>query len=331
MILENYTPEVAFEDIEIVASPDYIGEAGELTAISVDALTEMHNLTIALARVEHKCIVESNDALLEVAVPEFLKKAGQAIADFFKRVVAWIGSMLTKLKDVFVKREDWLKRNIGAINGATAEQLTAVGKVKIGKNMLGQDFAGIVSESAKMIEGFVNGAHGLKTAEEKKSFVESIKAKAGQVLAKSAKAVTTAEVHAARIGEDEEVDLDKSKVSALIKVAQDTFRAAAGMGSLVKAAQTGQKFAEQMAAGQNASDDKEVSNARLGAISDAGHAMQTMISALSSIVGAANGKAMPILVKVASAAGKKAKEAAPAADEKKDSVNASTDILAAFM
>jgi hypothetical protein len=74
MILENVNNEH-----DLPASPDYLGEGFELADIQLDAMTEMHNLTIALARVEHKCLVESNQELMEAGIKEFFAKAVETI------------------------------------------------------------------------------------------------------------------------------------------------------------------------------------------------------------------------------------------------------------
>ena len=77
MILDSYMNPTMFNEAataDLVASENYIGDACEFADISMTAMTEMHNLTLAMARVEHKCLMENDQSLMESAIGDFFKK-----------------------------------------------------------------------------------------------------------------------------------------------------------------------------------------------------------------------------------------------------------------
>ena len=331
MILENYTPAFA-EDQDLQASPDFLGEGFEFTDLTVESLSEMHNLTIALARVEHKCLVESDDALLEGAVSEFFKKTVETIKAYWAKFVAWLGSMWTKLKDVFVKREDWLKRNASAISSVGDDKLKDM-KATIGSGVAGSvKYASALQKSIQAAEKITADVKvEIKAPADERPFLEKAReALIGHLTAKDPKATPGARIHSALVGEGKEVDVNKALVGRLLEVAKDTFDAIGKMAGVKMIAAGAVKSAEGIAV--TVGGDKALVNAKFAAIRAVGSEVQTTIAAYASALAAANGQAMPVLVKVAALAGKaeekKPEAAAPAA---KEPVNASTDILAAFM
>ena len=63
MILENYSGSAAAEEFVSGDHEQYmetvVGDPAELQEMTNECVSDIHNLTVALARFEHKCIVES--------------------------------------------------------------------------------------------------------------------------------------------------------------------------------------------------------------------------------------------------------------------------------
>jgi hypothetical protein len=322
MILEN----TAQFDDEIVGelelSENFVGDAGEFGELTNDALSEMHNLTVALARLEHKSLVESNQELLDEGVKEFFAAAAAKIKAWWDTFIQWLGSMWTKLKDALVKRADWLGRNKGVISGVDAAKLAGV-KVKIGKNLLGSDFGGAARASIAEAQKLVAAA-GSVTPQDGKSFKErAMEALKKPLKVRNDKASLAKNIHDSLIGEAEEVELTKAIVGQLLAVAENTFKAVDQMKGAKIVADAAVKTAEGMARVEGG--DQAAVNAKISALRDVGTMVQATIAGYSSAIGAANSMAMPILVKVAGLADKK--DDKPAAEPQ----NASTSLLAAFM
>jgi hypothetical protein len=322
MILEN----TAQFDDEIVGelelSENFVGDAGEFGELTNDALSEMHNLTVALARLEHKSLVESNQELLDEGVKEFFAAAAAKIKAWWDTFIQWLGSMWTKLKDALVKRADWLGRNKGVISGVDAAKLASV-KVKIGKNLLGSDFGGAARASIAEAQKLVAAA-GSVTPQDGKSFKErAMEALKKPLKVRNDKASLAKNIHDSLIGEAEEVELTKAIVGQLLAVAENTFKAVDQMKGAKIVADAAVKTAEGMARVEGG--DQAAVNAKISALRDVGTMVQATIAGYSSAIGAANSMAMPILVKVAGLADKK--DDKPAAEPQ----NASTSLLAAFM
>lgn len=325
MILENYMQtDSIVDDVELQASDEFVGDAGELAELTIGSMTEMHNLTIAMARVEHKCLVENNQEMLEEGVKEFFSSAIETIKKYWQRFIAWLGSMWTKLKDVFVKRQDWLKRNASVITGVSDEQLKDV-KVKIGKEVANSDFSGSAAKSIGEAKAVIAEAQRVQGGADTRGIIEKAKAKLLSALAKrDAKKSTSKNIHDSLIGESEEVALTKSLVAKLVKVAEDTFRAVEQMKGAKIVADAAMKEAEGMARVEGG--DKEAINARLAYLRSIGSEVQTVISSYASAIGTANGQVMPVLVRVAGLAGGKKKDEAPAEAKQENS-----GLLVAFM
>ena len=326
MILENYTQSAV--EGELQASPDFVGDVSELSELTAQSIGEMHNLTIALARVEHKCLVENDQSLLEGAVGEFFKKAAETIKAWWNKFIAFVGSLWTRLKDVFVKREDWLKRNAAAISGVTDEQLKDV-KVKVGANVGSTDFSGVTAKAIAEAKDAVGLASHLSkdAVSDTRGFVEKAKEKMLSMLkGNDGKKSVAAAIHDSLIGESGEVQLSKAGVATFLKVAQDTFKAMDQMKGAKMVADAAIKEAEGMAKANGG--EKEVVNARIAYLREIGPQVQALIAGFSSAISTANGQVMPVLVKVAGLGGKK--------EEKKEETKPEVQkedvgILAAFM
>ena len=324
MILENFTPSAIAEAGELQASDLFVGDAGEFAELTNASISEMHNLTIALARVEHKCLVESNQELMEAGIKEFFAKAVETIKKWWNSFIAWLGSMWTKLKDVFSKREDWLKRNASAISGVSDDKLKGV-KVSIGANIATSDFAGLASKAISEAKDAVGLAQHLSkdAVADSRSFIEKSKEKMlGFLKSRDMKKSVAKNIHDDLIGESSEVELNKGLVSKLLKVANDTFKAADQMKGAKIVADAAIKEAEGLTRAQGG--ERDIVNARVSYLRSIGPEVQALITGFTSAVSAANSQAMPALVKVAGLAGK-------AEEKKPEAKQEGTDVLAAFM
>ena len=329
MILENFAPAAAaiVEEGELQASDLFVGDASEFAELTNASISEMHNLTIALARVEHKCLVESNQELMEAGIKEFFAKAVETIKKWWNSFIAWLGSMWTKLKDVFVKREDWLKRNASVISGVADEKLKGV-KVSIGEKVAETNFAGVAGEAIKSARSAVQVAtHVNKDAvKDTRGAIEKGKeALLGMLKTRDLKKSVAKNIHDEMIGESKEVELSKSLVGKLLKVAQDTFKVVDQMKGAKVVADAAIKEAEGLArAGEG---ERDVVNAQVSYLRSICPDIQAVITGLTSAVSTANSQVMPVLVKVAGLAGKTEEKK----EEKPEVKKEETDVLAQFM
>lgn len=324
MILENFTPAAIAESGELQASDLFVGDASEFAELTNVSISEMHNLTIALARVEHKCLVESNQELMEAGIKEFFAKAVETIKKWWNSFIAWLGSMWTKLKDVFSKREDWLKRNASAISGVSDDKLKGV-KVSIGANIATSDFAGLASKAISEAKDAVGLAQHLSkdAVADSRSFIEKSKEKMlGFLKTRDMKKSVAKNIHDDLIGESSEVELNKGLVSKLLKVANDTFKAADQMKGAKIVADAAIKEAEGLTRAQGG--ERDIVNARVSYLRSIGPEVQALITGFTSAVSAANSQAMPALVKVVGLVGK-------SEEKKPEAKQEGTNVLAAFM
>jgi len=332
MILEHVGAPAAktliVEDIQLEASAEFFGDASELLEVQAASLAEMHNLTIALARFEHKCITEAAaPELLEEGVKEFFAAAVEKIKEWAKRFMAWLGSMWTRLKDLFVKREDWLKRNEVALQKVTADQLKGL-KVKLGKEVMNgnpdSELQGVLSAAENAIEmakGDIPDAAPEKIKQTIRQRVE------GKLKAYDEKKSFMKSAHDSMVGDEAEVELSPSDVKKLIAVALASFRSLDQLkyGKKISDTVIAQADAVARMAAAGKGEDTKQTNARLSVLREVSSEVQQMFAALSSALSAMNGQAMSALVKVASHGKVKAEGEAPAAK------NEGTSLLAAFM
>lgn len=321
MIIET-TQNLDFDRVELVESANFFGDAGELGDIVSEALSEMHNLTIGMARLEHKALTESNDALMEAGVKEFFAKAAETIKVWWNKFVEWLGSLYTRIKDVFIKRADWLSRNKGAIASVTAEQLGDY-KANLGVNLLKSDFSGSAAASIAAAKAVVDGAGAVASQAEGKTFMERAKEKIvssvkGVVAQHMAKRGMSGSIMDALVGTTAETQITPAIVGRLVKVAEDCFKASEQMKGAKIVADAALKSAAGLAKVDNAGD-KDALNARLSALKSVGSTVQGVISGYMSAISAANGQAMPVLVQAAKKAGAAAAK------------NESTSVLDSFL
>ena len=320
MILEQ-TYGGYYGDSELRESPEYSGDASELVEIASSALTEYHNLSIALARFEHKCITESGDStyLMEAGVKEFLAGAKATIVKRWKQFVQWLGSMWTRLRDVFVKRADWLNRHKADIAKKTDAELKSL-TVKVGNVVAagsGQYIAAVKNAIGEC-DNAVKSAASSSPEETTEGFIARIRAKLARAVGGgSAKPDSAQMVMHALVGDKEEtVTLTSAIVRGAIAGAEDSFKAIDQMKGAKMIADAAIKVAEGES--RMGGDEAKVMAHRIKMINAVSSTVQTTFAQLGSALNTANGQFMSICVKAAgakaAAAGAAAEPASPVAE-----------------
>ena len=309
------------DTIELRQSSSFLGESCELSELTTGALSEMHNLTVAMARFEHRCITESSDsALLEAGVREFFKKAIDTIKKWWNQFVAWLGSMWTRIKDVFVKRADWLGRNKAAVLALTAENLKGL-RVKIGQNVIDTDWAGTatkVMNEAKEVVAYSSSSSQLGSDD--RSMLTRAKEKLMSPFKSRDEAASVAKrISDELIGQENEVDAVPGLVKNCVTAAESSFKAIDQMKGAKMVAEAALKEAEGLQ--RMSGDDSKTMNGRIAFLRGIGPEVQGLISGYAAALNTANGQAMGVVVKAASRASSK----------KPEVQNNSGDLLAAFM
>lgn len=329
MILEHSFSgsNTSYEHIELEASPKYLGSPEELVSMATDALTETHNLSIALARFEHKCITESAGAeLMNEGVKEWFSKAAEAIKRWWGQFMAWLGSLWTRLKDIFIKREDWLKRHRSAIEAKTDADLKNM-KVKIGVNAAktGINFTSTIEKTIKKAEEVVNEAAVSKIEEpaEIDGLIARLRTSLANVLHPGVADDNGVEkkFHDTIIGSTEvEMPLSPAFVKKCIERALDTFSALDKLKGAKAVADAAISRAAGMAVVKGG--EEKVVQGRIRTINAVSPKIQSGFSAMGSVLAAANGQYMAVCIKAAGA---------KAAADSTTVQNNSGDLLAAFM
>lgn len=329
MILEHAAVLADDFNSSLFPSDLYVGDASELAEMAADSLSEMHNLTIALARFEHKCITESvSPEMLNEGVKEFFKSTGAFITKYWNKFVAWLGAWFSKIKDLFVKRQEWLGRNKAAILAKSDEQLKAI-KVKLGANVANGGFSGAVKESINEANGVINMVASFDGAQQATAgFIEKAKERLKKMFGGKAEASTASAVHDRLIGAEDEVELSKSMVGKLMASAEDSFKAIALMPAAKGVADSAIKWATALEG--TAGGDQEAANARVAAMKAVGPQVQSLFAGLSAAVNAGNSQAMGALVKAAGVKDPKAAAAKPA-EAAKPAAQTESGLLSAFM
>ena len=136
MLFLNESTEVNGEehvDIEndFVVQDTYTGDDTELLDIMVTHEQDMHNLTIAMMRAEHRSIVSEDKSISEAAEASFFQRVWTKIKEFWAKVVSFFNALWTKITTLFVDREKWVGKNKDAINkGASKAKMSLPGKFK---------------------------------------------------------------------------------------------------------------------------------------------------------------------------------------------------------
>ena len=330
MILEqtygNY-----YGDNHLQESHQYTGDASELIGIVTDLLTETHNLTIALARFEHKCLTESGDStyLMEAGVKEFLAGVIASIRKGFSTFIGWIRAAITKLKLSFSKRESWLKSNKAAIlaktNAALQGLTVTVGDV-VAKG--DYDYSTVISHTTDVCLELVDTAVKAPIGWSKLNLIKQT-----EMLFTRAMGKTPIPAKAMVGSSEKELALNAPIVAKAVTKAEQTFEAVSQLDGGKKVADQAVAEAER-AAGTTAGGDSKLVSERLNLILAITPKIVTIFHELGTALNTANGQFMSICVKAASAKSDK-----PSADaENKDSgsdqsevQNNSGNLLAAFM
>jgi hypothetical protein len=299
MILEN------FNDTSYPASfSSTIGDPTELVEATVEFMSEAHNLTVALARFEHRAIMESAgditqaSALMEGAVKEFFVRMKDGIVKYWKKFMAWISFTYQRLKStIFAPRRQWLKDNLAEIEGMSNFPDDA--KVSVGKNLPGNYFHGLFAASTALITQA--GSYAVKSSSgvDQTAFNDEVK----KILLDGQ---TTDDNYAVSlnktmIGDSEDVKMKDVKAK-LINVANSTFDNVDKMPALthVGNALISEASAAAIEAGVKASSDEERTDqaTKIKNISSASTAITSYIGALVSVNTRANAQAMSALLKI---------------------------------
>ena len=323
MILMNESSSARHSDVDLYASDEFSGDAGELVEMTANALTESHNLTIALARFEHKCIVENTmygngDNLMEGAVSEFFARAAKTIKEWWNKFVKWLGSMWTSVKDIFVKREDWLSRNKNAIEAKTDAELKSL-TVKVGNVVAGMsaNYISIVTGTIDDCKTAVSAAESadIRDSQSGASFLSKLKDKISRN--RGEKAEFGKIFKEDMIGNDETtLTLSSTLVKKAVAKALETFKALDSLKGAKMVADAALKTAEGLAR-MDSGEHKMVAE-RVKLINGVSPSIQAAFAQLSSALNTANSQFMSICVKAASA-------------KKIEVQNNSGDLLGAFM
>ena len=120
MLFLNESTEVNGEehvDIEndFVVQDTYTGDDTELLDIMVTHEQDMHNLTIAMMRAEHRAVVSEDMTIAEAAEGSFIQRVWSKIKEFWAKIVSFFSSLWSKVTGLFQDREKWVNSNKLAI------------------------------------------------------------------------------------------------------------------------------------------------------------------------------------------------------------------------
>ena len=297
----------SYNDIE--PSPFYLGEDCELAEIHTVGLTEAHNLTVAMARFEHQCLVESvGFETLNEGFKEFITESIAWIKTQWNRFWAWISSKFAALKDVFVKRQDWLGRNKAALSALNDGQLSGL-KVTIGSQVRSTNFTKTVDTLVASAKGLVAKASAdaekLTAAVDKGSLSDRVRAFFAGVSDKTVAKIL--DVHSGGssiakstdetlVGTDAEVSVDAALVRDCITAAEDTYKAVESLKGAKMVADGAIKEAEGLQRIAGAGDSKLVSQ-KISVLKECAPLVQNLMAAYSAALSKASSQSMSVLVK----------------------------------
>ena len=295
-------------------SPDrefYLGEDCELAEIQSVSMTEMHNLTIAMARFEHQCLIESaGPEMLNEGVKEFVTEAINWIKTQWNRFWAWISAKFIALKDMFIKRKGWLDRNKTSLGALTDAQLSGL-KAKLGGQIMKHDFAkdidALIASSRELVTKASVEAEKLTAAADKGSLSDRVRAFFSSVGDKTVTKIL--DVHSGGssiakstndelIGAEAEVSVNAAIVKGCLKAAEDTYLAVEKLKGVKMVADGAIKEAEGLQRIAGAGDSKLVSQ-KISVLKECAPQVQALMAAYSAALSTANSQAMGVLVKAA--------------------------------
>ena len=237
MILENFSGAHAIEagDDHLQYMDSVIGDPAELQELTNECVSDVHNLTVALARFEHRCIVESaGSELLNEGIAEFFAKVKAKIVEYWNKFKAWVINLVQKIRGtVFGPRKKWLDDKRTELSTASFKKDVKVGIYSLMKS----DSPGLLinameTASKKAAEASTKyGKKGFKTIEEVKTAVED-----SLIKGKKKSESTMAYLERAYLGKEVEVKIDGALVKNLINIADATFKAADALPGMQKIA-----------------------------------------------------------------------------------------------
>lgn len=296
MILQNESTNGAAGVIANEFDGTFIGDQCEVGQFVAECASDMHNLTVALARFEHRCIVESAapEALNE-GVKEWFDKAKTYIANLFKRFASWVTSMYERIRNaIFGPRLKWLEEN-----EAELKKLSDFGdaKIKVGDKLDSATFDKLSGD--KLGAEAMKYANGKQTAEE---FRKQLKAEFG-ITGDDSYAVA---FRKSVIGEEKETPISAALVTKMIAVVKAAKEAAEDLPSISRAALANAGVAEHTAAkaaaaaakdGGKTGDEIERSKRMLEGLQLAQSEYASAVNASISVFTAASKDAMSVLVR----------------------------------
>ena len=300
MILENYSGSAAAEEFVSGDHEQYmetvVGDPAELQEMTNECVSDIHNLTVALARFEHKCIVESaGEELLNEGIGEFFAKVKAKIVEYWNRFKAWVVQLVNKIRgSVFAPRKKWLDEKRTELNTASFKKdakvsiysLMKPGKAEEAAEKLGMK---AYQEAVKAAEKYSKSK---QSTEDLKSALESAMM-AGKKKGESAMAY----LERTYLGKEEEAKLESGLVKQLIKIADDTFKLADTLPGVQKIADGMIQVADaQLKPG--ASDSTEAKNIKhrlAEALNVVGPMISQGVSAMIALNSKYNAKAMSAL------------------------------------
>ena len=302
-----------------------IGEPSEIGEMVNECTGDMHNLTVALARFEHKCIVENAGMFaLNEGVKDWFIKAKDFVVRMWKKFVAWIKSVYERIRTaVFGPRENWLKeheKELRTFSKFGGEKVTLGGKLR-------KQFSALMDRSSSIDIAREAGTFASGSQSEA-DFKSAVRGKLGNKSKDESYATAFRKEY---VGDDKEVALSSALISELIGIVKDTADAIELMPNAQKRAEAEIGLIETEAT--QASRDENLSGKQLEAakrkiegIRIAGTERTSCISALIELVSSVNGQAMRALVKAYSVGKSNLKESTHYG-----AIGAGGNVLADFM
>lgn len=299
MILENYSGSAAAEEFVSGDHEQYmetvVGDPAELQEMTNECVSDIHNLTVALARFEHKCIVESaGEELLNEGIGEFFAKVKAKIVEYWNRFKAWVVQLVNKIRaTVFTPRKKWLDEKRAELAGASFKdaKIGIYSNMKPGKageaiNKLGAKAVDTVKKAAAAYSTSKQPAEDLRAAFEAIAFSEKKKGES-----------VMAFIERKYMGKEVETKLDSALVGELIKIADETFKAAEQLPALQKIADGMIALAntELKPAAGDGSDAKGAKHRLAEAMNVLGPMVSQGVSAVITLNSKYNAKAMSAL------------------------------------
>ena len=153
----------------------YTGDDTELLDIMVTHEQDMHNLTIAMMRAEHRSIMEGNTALYEEAEESFFKRVWNKIKEFWQKVVDFFRSLWEKISGLFRDQEKIIKKNEEVIEKAAESRSI---KMRLPENFAKWNSSNEVDAVNKNVKGIfllTDIARKAKEMEGQKGFINFVK------------------------------------------------------------------------------------------------------------------------------------------------------------